>query len=1030
MILNHPRLAVIIIGALVGNILAQAVPGIPNAGIPVPSPQAQPASTRVSASTTIFLPLVIVPSGFSQNPAIWVYPTSPAAHEVALFRRTFTLDELLSGAALAIFADTRYQVWLDGAWIGRGPARFSRLTHEYDLYPLGDLGPGEHLLAALVQWAPNTRRSESTTPYLQASVQGKQNGKPVVIERTGSAWKGLASDAWRQGASLVHAWGLIGPTELLDLSRLPPDWMLPSFLDSGWPAAVVKNPLVQDAPTRFPFQQRLVTPSEMSPNDTDQGGSASTIESLSAQDTAISVTYQPRSIAPLESTFRPVVVHAAGLISPGRALGELVPPVSNPYPLAFSALAATPFTVEVVSPSRPQLARAVQLDGQALNWVTATGSRPGVYTATRNLKAGRHQLSFSNISSQGLTFAVSTTKVHFSQIPFQQGINAGRRTLLADLSSQSDQVVISGNGELNAAFPNLPAYLVLDLGRVMQGRLIAQVSGPTGAIVDIGWDERLYQNARPLPYPGPLHNEWNQVDSWILDGASRSISTLDTRAGRYILITVWGNGPVRIDHIQVSEEHYPVQQVGSFASSDPLLNRIWQVGVDSAFINMSDAYTDTPWRERGQWWGDAYVLYHTNLAAFGDTTLLRRGLAFMAEAFQQGRPNSMAPNGDSGHMLDYGMLWAQSLKDYWQLTGDLLFVKQNFPVLKQFIAYLATFKNPTTGLLDIPQGPWATTTLIDWAGSTSRAGQSTAVNALYYKTLLDGATLAREIGEAAASSSWNGEAQTIKQSANRYLFSPGKGRYLSSILAGKPIAPSPHAQAWALACGLVPNDEIKRVAASLMELISSNPSAPNVEIYGMFWVLEGLGKAGYISEAINLIESYYGRLLDLGATNWWEVFTPNQYYSKSLSHGWGSSPTGFLTQYLLGAQRTEMNTWLIKPAFYGVRAASGSMPFLNGTIDVDWKNPGCGDLELNFSTPGRTKGQVVIPFYAESLSIIMNGNLIWQNEKALSQVARRSTDGIYIDLQGGQYMLKISGAQPPCFGTGLLTDGFPKPSNW
>jgi len=971
---NH--LAVLIIGSLIGNLLSQVIPNIPAEGFQSYSPWAQPPPPRPASPNTIFLPLVILPSGFSQNQPIWVHTNPPASHEIALFRHTFTLDVPLVGAELSIFADTRYEVWLDGAWVGRGPARFSHLTHEYDVYPLSGLAPGAHLLAVLVQWAPNYRRSASTTPYLQASIQGKQNEKPIVVERTGPEWKGVLSTAWRQDAALVQAWGLIGPTELLDLAKLPADWLQSSFSDQEWPTAVVKN--------------------------------------LSDQDKLANITYQRRSIALLEWTSRPILIHEAGLISPERLIGELVPPISDPYPLAFSAQAATPFTVEIVSPLGPPATGSVRLDGKPLTWTAAAEPRPGVYVAIKILTAGRHQLLFTDIPVQGLTFAVSTTKVHFSQIPFQQGINAGRRTLLADLSSQSDKVLISSGGGFNTTFSSLPAYLVLDLGRVMQGRLTAQVSGPAGTIIDIGWDERLYQNTRPLPYPGPLHKEWNQVDSWILDGASRSISTLDTRAGRYILMAVWGNGPVRIDHIQVLEEHYPVQQVGSFASSNLVLNRTWQVGADSAFINMSDAFSDTPWRERGQWWGDAYVIYHTNLATFGETALLRRGLMMMADVFQGGRPNAIAPNAQHGYMLDYGMLWAQSLKDYWQLTGDRPFVKQNFPVLQQFLAYMRTYKDPDTGLLDIPQGPWTTTTFIDWLGSTSRTGQSTAVNALYYKTLSDAATLARAIGETASSSIWNEQAQSIKQSANRYLYLAEKHRYLASIVANKPVDPSPHAQAWALASGLVPDEEAPAVASSLVEMLSPDPANPSVEIFGMYWVLEALGRAGRFSEGINLIQSYYGRLLDLGATTWWETFKANQNYWSSLSHGWGSGPTWFLTRYILGAQRTGPETWLVKPAFAGVQTAAGELPLLAGPLQVSWAYPPCGNPGLELTGPPGARGQVVIPFTDPAITILLNGTPIWQNGIALIQDVTQASDGIHVDLQSGHFSFEVLGMHSPC----------------
>jgi alpha-L-rhamnosidase len=103
---------------------------------------------------------------------------------------------------------------------------------------------------------------------------------------------------------------------------------------------------------------------------------------------------------------------------------------------------------------------------------------------------------------------------------------------------------------------------------------------------------------RPLPYPGSLHPQWNQVDSWVLDGTPRTLSTIDARAGRYILIAVWGSGHIRLRNLSVYEERYPLAQKGSFHSSSPLLDTIWQIGVDTAIPNMTGAYAD-PWRERG-----------------------------------------------------------------------------------------------------------------------------------------------------------------------------------------------------------------------------------------------------------------------------------------------------------------------------------------------------------------------------------------------------------------------------------------------
>ena len=86
-------------------------------------------------TSTVYLPLIAYPSAFSQNHPVWAHTSNPASHEVGLFRHTFTLDERLESAELVIFADTRYEVWVDGSWVGRGPARFSRTTQEVERNP-------------------------------------------------------------------------------------------------------------------------------------------------------------------------------------------------------------------------------------------------------------------------------------------------------------------------------------------------------------------------------------------------------------------------------------------------------------------------------------------------------------------------------------------------------------------------------------------------------------------------------------------------------------------------------------------------------------------------------------------------------------------------------------------------------------------------------------------------------------------------------------------------------------------------------
>ena len=944
----------------------------------------------------VYLPIVnrILPPEITKDYPIWAHASEPSKHEVVLFRRAFSLEEVLDKVELHIFADTRYEIWFDGQWIGRGPARFSFMTREFDVYQLAGLDQGEHLIAVLVQWAPNNRRSESTTPYLQAHLQGENSNQIQIVARTGSQWKAYFTDAWNHNASPVHSWGLIGPTELLDLRKLPTDWMKSSFNDGDWSPAVVKEISIQVDQLRIP----RLDPSIQSLSDIPNGINADKLE--------VDLTkgvYRPRSIEFLDNVLMPIDLIDHGLLSPGRLIGEIIPESS--HSVKFDATNPTPFTVEILASTYPS--GLVLLDGFELEWIAAGPQRPDVYSSTVNISSGTHQLSFNAVPETGFTFSISTNHIKAKNFPFLQGSNAGRRLLLAEPVPDQNSVDINSDGNLTLKFNAIPSYVVLDLERTVYGRFSAKVTGSAGAIIDIGWDERLLDSTlRPLPYPGSLHPQLNQSDSWILDGTKRVVSTIDARAGRYILIAAWGSGPIELTDIMVHEERYPLTQLGEFNSPDSTLDEIWQLGMNTLYPNMSDAYSD-PWRERGQWWGDAYVIEKVNRVVFGERDLLKRGLVLMSEAFTNGRPNAMAPNGYGNHMLDYGMLWVHSLQEYVQLTGDTAILKESYQTMASFLDYLGGYENLNTGLLDIPYGSWAQTVYIDSIGWKSRYGQSTAVNAMYYSTLLQAANIGDVIGDSSSANNWRKIAEMVKQAINSNLYLGDEHRYISSIFEDEIVQPTTHAQAFALAYEIVPTEDIQLVAGSLLDLISYDPKAPDFEVYGTYWVLEALGRAGLIDEALQIIKTYYGYWLDLGATTTWEIYNANQSYSQSLSHGWGGSPTWLLSTYLLGARQEGPNSWSLKPSFSDLGNLQGSIPLSNGSLQIDLKQKSCEEISLAISSPEDSNGTIWIDNVGRDYELMMNGSSIWNGITSLVEWINVDPQVIQIPVEGGNQNLSF-----------------------
>lgn len=120
--------------------------------------------------------------------------------------------------------------------------------------------------------------------------------------------------------------------------------------------------------------------------------------------------------------------------------------------------------------------------------------------------------------------------------------------------------------------------------------------------------------------------------------------------------------------------------------------------------------------------------------------------------------------------------------------------------------------------------------------------------------------------------------------------------------------------------------------AEAQKILTKNGVNNFSTFYG-YYMLEALAKAGDYDTAINYIKDYWGAMLAIGATTFWEDFDINwmnnasridevpkadkkdihadygDYCYKglrhSLCHGWASGPTAWLSTYVLGIQPLE-----------------------------------------------------------------------------------------------------------------------------
>jgi alpha-L-rhamnosidase len=904
--------------------------------------------------------------------AIWYTSDLPNQdRDFALFRKVVSLPDTLRSVQLHVFADTHYKVWFDGQYLGCGPARFSVDIQEYDRYSFSQIDKGQHVIAVLVEWAPVQRREESVRPALYAQLVSDQG---MTLASSDPTWKVMRSNAWSYNSALVHAWDLIGPTEVLDYHLLPVGWQTLAFNDQAWGQATVVD------------------------RNQGQGG------------------LRPPSIAQMQSSTRQAQVISTGLLSPNAHFGELLPGDSTPYVINLQSPSPDKLTVEMISVNGAPAADLFAFSAGSVSWSAAGGNRVDVYQAVLHVPAGSSTLTVQYLPQDGLTFSLSASIATFSSLPMNPGYHPGRRLLLAQyLKSQNDVAVAqNADGTFDVDFPSGQSYVVFDAGRIFYGRLEAQVSGSDGTEMMIGWDTRLYQDGRVLSYPGSLHNGlWDQTDAWILDGTHRNLTTVDTRTGRYIVVSAWGNVPVHLSHLRLVEMHYPVVQTGTFSTDNDRLNRVWQIGVDTLLTNMLDGYVE-PWRERAQWWGDTYVSDQVNWSVYGDTALMKRALVQIDALVKvQGHPSSMVPSAGDDHMLDYMMLWVHSLQEYIERTDDINWLTQTYPQVVTFMNFLTTYKS-TYGLLETPsKAPWSETGYIDtYAWQGDRWGLSTAINSMYYETLLRAAYLANRDGKAADASSFHSQAQQVRDAINANLYDASAHRYYASIYPDHTkAAPTVYAQSWALTYGVVPGEEVDAVVQSMLELIPPNvPGNEQIGTYAMYWVLSALGSSGHIAEGLDIIETFYGSMMDRGATTWWENFDADSVYSNSLDHSWSASPTWFLTTYALGAQTKDGQFWEVAPDFADLKQVQGSIPLEHGgVLIVSWRMLDDADAEIDLNATEGTWGILKLPADHPNMTISVDGNLVWSNASPLA--GAKVVDGtIQVSIAAaGEHIVQISG---------------------
>ena len=388
-----------------------------------------------------------------------------------------------------------------------------------------------------------------------------------------------------------------------------------------------------------------------------------------------------------------------------------------------------------------------------------------------------------------------------------------------------------------------------------------------------------------------------------------------------------------------------IPYLGSFKCSDTLLNKIWITGAYTVQLNMQDYLWDGIKRDRLVWVGDMHPETSTIAAVFGNSDVVDKSLDLAKNI----TPLPEYMNG----MVSYSMWWVLIQHDWYMHNGDIGYLNQQksylVALLNQYIQKID--KDGNEQLYD-------GTRFLDWPSSTDPKAIHAGLQAMMVMTLNAGSELCTILHDPVTAAKCNAAVKLLK----KQVPDPGNSKQAAALLS---------------LSGLINADKADQVI-----------SARGVHNYSTFfgyYMLKAKARAGDYQGAIDAIRNYWGPMLAMGATTFWEDFNidwlPNasridelvppgkkdihgdygafcyKGFRHSLCHGWSSGPTPWLTQYVLGVNVISAGCKVIKiePHLGDLAYAEGTFPTPFGIVFIkDVKQPN-GKVKIEVKAPKEIK---------------------------------------------------------------------------
>jgi alpha-L-rhamnosidase len=491
-------------------------------------------------------------------------------------------------------------------------------------------------------------------------------------------------------------------------------------------------------------------------------------------------------------------------------------------------------------------------------------------------------------------------------------------------------------------------YMVFDFGKELSGgaRILTRAAkGEKGVRLRFG--ESIGETFAELGEKNATNDHSSR--DFTVNLSNWSDMTFGQTGFRFLRIDFPAGGEFVIKSVVAACDADERTERGKFTCDDELLNTVWTTAAYTLRLCLKNGYVwDGIKRDRLVWIGDIYPETKTAFCLFDDTPEIKNSLEFCRDQTAEGRWMNDIPN--------YSAWWIYNLYEYYNRTADAEFVLENLGFVKRIAEdFSAGIEDDGTTKLPFDFVDWGSHYVEGVDDEDKKYDEIAGTDYLLRIVMEKAAYLLEKFGDDASLP------RDIIRRLKKKSYTVRKYKQIAAlaVLAGE--------------------DRAKN-----LEVIKRG-KAEGLTTFLNYFIFKALALCGEFSFAEEMIREYYGKMLCLGATTFWEDFDVKwaenatridelpekgkldphgdcgrfcyKGYRHSLCHGWASGVLAYMTEYVAGIRPIDGRPFEYEfaPQLGSLEFVEAVYPTLKGDIVVKARRLPGGGVEKSFVAPDGIK---------------------------------------------------------------------------